>query len=149
MRVVVPESLWVGHALDIRENPTRLFDKKIGAIVDIAYNEPVANVPRQLIYCRFPLVDGGGNSNSILRSAIETVVRFLREEIPLIVACSAGMSRAPTVAAMGLAVYENRDPVEVLLEIQAGNPECGIEPLGLEVHPLLWKSALAVVAEIR
>ena len=57
--------LWLGHALDIRE-PRSLFDVGVEAVVDVAYEEPPAQLPRQLIYCRFPINDGGGNEPSTL-----------------------------------------------------------------------------------
>ena len=47
--------LWLGHALDIRD-PKPLFDAGIEAVVDVAYEEPPARLPRQLIYCRLTMV---------------------------------------------------------------------------------------------
>ena len=60
MHEIHPDLLWLGHALDVRE-PRPLFDAGITAVVDVAFEEPPAQLPRQLIYCRFPLSDGGGN----------------------------------------------------------------------------------------
>ena len=61
MHEIHPDLLWVGHALDVRE-PRPLFDAGIAAVVDVAFEEPPAQLPRGLIYCRFPLNDGGGNA---------------------------------------------------------------------------------------
>ena len=52
--------LWIGTARDARDIKGVL-DAGIEAIVDLAMmNEPVTPT-RELVYLRFPLVDGGGN----------------------------------------------------------------------------------------
>jgi len=55
---------------------------------------------------------------------------MIRNEIQTVVACSAGMSRAPTVAAASIALLTNRDPDECLIEIIADSPN--------DVSPILW-----------
>ena len=45
--------------MDIRE-PRPLFDAGIRAVVDVAFEELPDRLPRQLVYCRFPLNDGSG-----------------------------------------------------------------------------------------
>ena len=60
MYEVLPERLWIGNALDAR-NPRSLFDAGIAAVVDLAYEEEPAVLPRRMVYCRFPLIDGEGN----------------------------------------------------------------------------------------
>ena len=47
MHEIQSNLLWIGHALDVRE-PQGLFDMGISAIVDVAYDEPTAKLPRQL-----------------------------------------------------------------------------------------------------
>ncbi len=61
-------------------------------------------VTRDLVYCRFPLVDGAGNDARILKMAVHTVAELLRKEVKTLVFCSAGMSRAPSIAAAALTV---------------------------------------------
>ena len=58
--------LWISNAIDIR-SPKKLFDAGISAVVDVAYEEQPAQLPRELIYCRFPVNDGGGNRQAVLR----------------------------------------------------------------------------------
>ena len=79
MHEIHPDLLWLGHALDVRE-PRPLFDAGITAVVDVAFEEPPAQLPRQLIYCRFPLSDGGGNDASVLLQTVQTLVDFLKNK---------------------------------------------------------------------
>lgn len=121
--------LWIGNANDVRQ-PEAVFDAEIVAVVDVAMEEPVVNIPRQLTYCRFPLNDGGGNELRILRQAISTVADFIQSETRTLVACSAGMSRSPTVAAFALGLCFGEKPEEIINRI-AGRK-------ALQLHPLLW-----------
>ncbi len=60
MRQIPPYSLWLGHAGHVRDLRTVLA-AGIVALVDLALDEPPASLTRELVYCRFPLVDGPGN----------------------------------------------------------------------------------------
>ena len=102
MNEVHDRLLWVGSAFDLR-SPRELFDNEILAVVDVSLEEAPAQLPRQLMYCRFPLNDGGGNDPRLLRISVQTVVAFLNAGITTILGCSAGMSRSPTIAAFALA----------------------------------------------
>jgi protein-tyrosine phosphatase len=85
---------------------------------------------REIVYCRFPLMDGGGNSPVVLRAAVEITVRFAKENVPTLVACGAGMSRSPAVVTMALAKIDGRSPDECLAALVAGQPH--------DVSPLFW-----------
>jgi hypothetical protein len=77
-------TLWLAHVGDLVGRQT-VIDTSILAIVDLALEEPQADLPRNLTYCRFPLIDGPGNSASVIRAAAETVARFLRLSTPTLV----------------------------------------------------------------
>ena len=98
---IQPNLLWLGNAHDV-QNFEAIFDNGISAVVDVAYEEPATLLPRQLIYCRVPLNDGGGNEPNLILFAVETLLDLLKSEIPTLVACSAGLSRSPTIAAFAL-----------------------------------------------
>ena len=66
MRQINGRPLWLGNASDLRNTPL-LFAAGIVAVVDLAGNEPPAALPREFVYCRFPIVDGGGNPVWLLR----------------------------------------------------------------------------------
>ena len=135
-----PKSLWLGHALDARE-PRALYDAGIKAVVDLAFAESPAVLPRDFIHCRFPLVDGGGNEPAVLRLALQTIVNLLDARLPTLVACSVGMSRSPTLAAFALAAHLRSNPEEVVLRIA--------ELKSLEINGALWNDVSAVYPSLR
>ena len=121
--------LWLGHALDARE-PSPLFDVGITTVVDLAFEELPAQLPRKLIYLRFPLNDGGGNDPFVLRLAVQSLVNLLSTNTRTLVACSAGMSRSPTIAAYALACHLDVTPEAALERIAAIK--------ALEIKGQLW-----------
>jgi protein-tyrosine phosphatase len=133
-------SLWLGNASEAREF-RGLFDAEIAAVVDVAWDEPPAQLPRELVYCRFPLVDSDGNSAAMLTLAVQTVVNLLVAGQRTLVACNAGMSRSPAVAAAALSVVRGEEPDRVLSQIG--------ELRSLEVSPRLWEQLIAILPAVR
>ncbi len=84
MREVIPQRLWLGNAGDAR-NPGRVLDAGITAVVNLAGEELPPNLPRDVIYCHFPVVDGPDNPPQLLEIAIRTVATLLEEEVPTLV----------------------------------------------------------------
>ncbi len=138
MRHVSPYSLWIGNAGDVR-SVAELMDARIRAVIDLAANEPIAALPREIVYCRFPLFDGADNERWLLRVAIDTISELLRANVPTLVACSAGMSRSPALAAAAIARVSGRDANECLLACVASGPE--------DVSPALWNEVVAAFRE--
>ncbi len=103
MTEVVPQRLWLGHVGDVQDLRAVL-DAGVAALVDLASNEPIPRLTRDLVYCRFPLVDGAGNDPELLRLAIETSVLLLRAQMPTLIYCSAGISRSLAISAAAWAV---------------------------------------------
>lgn len=121
MRQIHPHALWLGHVGDVRDWRA-VFDAGIQAIVDLAGNEAPAVPPRELIYHRFPLVDGAGNPDWLLKLACRTVADLLSIDIPVLVYCSAGMSRSPAIAAAAIANATQQPLDRALATVrQAGN----------------------------
>lgn len=133
--------LWIGNAMDIR-SPEKLFDAEISAVVDVAYEELPAQLPRQLIYCRFPINDGGGNDRAVLRQPIQTIADLLDAGLRTIVGCSAGMSRSPTFATAALSVHLTQPPDKIIARIAP-------QLRSLDVSSRLWSDVVEVVAGIR
>jgi hypothetical protein len=129
IRNVHSNLLFVGNAMDARDLRL-LYDSGIRAVVDLAINEPPAQLGREFIYCRFPINDGDGNPDWLLVIAVRTIASMVRHETRTLIACSAGMSRAPTVAAASIALMTNRDPDQCLIDVIANAPN--------DVSPLLW-----------
>ncbi len=129
MRNVYLNLLYVGNAMDARDLRA-IYNNRVVAVVDLAINEAPAQLGRDIIYCRFPLNDGGGNNDKLIAIAVRTLADLIRNEMRTLVACSAGMSRAPTVAAASVALLTGRDPDECLTEIIYNAPN--------DVSPILW-----------
>ena len=134
MHEIHPNLLWIGHAFDVRQ-PRPLFDAGITAVIDVAYEESPAQIPRHLTYCRFPLNDGGGNDPNTLLQTLQTATDLLRLNTPALIACSAGMSRSPTIAAFTLAHHLSEDPDDVIARIA--------DIKSLELKAEFWDDTLA------
>lgn len=137
MRRILGHDLWLGHAGDARDVPA-LLDAGITAVVALALDEPPIPYPRDLTSCRFPLLDGAGNPAWLLRSAVATVADLLREGVPTLVLCGAGLSRSPAVAGAALARFRNCAPAEGLSLVTHREPA--------DVSLALWAEILAAVA---
>jgi hypothetical protein len=101
MRHIPDYSLWLGNAGDAHDKH-ELLRMGIGAVVDLAVEEPPAVAGHETVYCRFPIIDGTENPPWLLRAAIDTTATLLREKVPTLVCCSGGTSRAPAIAAAAL-----------------------------------------------
>src|SRR5687767_13688539 len=114
MRRVGEYSLWIGNARDARDI-RGILDAGIEAIVDLAVDEPPVQPTRELIYLRFPLVDGSGNPPWLLATAVVGVENLVRVGVPTLVACGGGMSRSLAIAAAAACFgYPPRSPDEIL-----------------------------------
>jgi protein-tyrosine phosphatase len=128
LRKVTGYPLWLGHVGDVRD-ASKLVEAGISAVVDLALNEPSATLPREFLYCRFPLIDGPGNPRPLLRMAVETVASLLRSDTPTLVYCGAGMSRSPAVAGAAIALVRGcplAEGLNVVLESGVGDISPGL-----------------------
>jgi protein-tyrosine phosphatase len=124
--------LFLGNVIALRDLRI-LYQHEIVAVVDLAINEPPAQLGRDLIYCRFPLTDGEGNSPAILAMAIRCLSMLVKHELRTLVACSAGMSRSPAIAAAALAIHTRTPLEDNLSAILAQHPHDLSLPLWLNV----------------
>jgi hypothetical protein len=138
VRQVSPHLLWIGHVIDVADL-SMIHAVGIEALVDLGINEPVSRITRELLYCRFPLIDGAGNRPEVLRLAVRVAADLVVAGIPTLVFCSAGMSRSPAVASAALALATGKQPNECLAEVFAGAPG--------DLSRGLWHDLLGIVAE--
>ena len=138
MRQISAHPLWLGHAGDGRDY-RRILDTGIQAVVQLAAEEPVLELPRDLVYCRFPLVDGPGNDWKLLQLAITTVANLLEKKVPTLVVCGAGLSRSPVIAAAAIALVFQQSADECLKQVAEHFPA--------DVAPALWDEVKKVVEE--
>lgn len=132
MKQILDLPIWLGHAGDGRDY-RQILDAGIQAIVQLAAEEPALSPPRDLLYLRFPLLDGEGNPPAVLELALRTAAHLIAARIPTLICCSGGMSRSPVIAAAALVLggaWEN--DVDGCLARLA-------ESQSLDVTPALWR----------
>lgn len=135
MRPIAGFRLWIGNVGDVWE-PHELLSTGIRAVIDLALNEPPAVLPRELVYCRFPLIDGTGNPPWLLQAAVSCVANFLRSGTPSLVYCGAGMNRSPCIAAAAIAKVRRCSPDEALMLVAQSR--------AVDVAPGLWAEVKAI-----
>lgn len=121
MRQVAGRALWLGNPGDTRD-PRFVLDAGIDAVVELADNEPLALLPRELVRFRFPLSDGGENPPWLLRLAAESVASLLRAKVPVLVCCSGGMNRSVCIAAAGVTFTDGCPLSQSLIAIVGSGP---------------------------
>ncbi|WLD14925.1 protein-tyrosine phosphatase family protein [Planctellipticum variicoloris] len=130
MRAIDQTPLFLGHAGNVR-NLSSLHAAGIEIVVDLAAEESPAVLSRDLVYCRFPLLDGGDNPDWLLRLAVETVADAIRNNVPCLIGCSAGLSRTPAIAVFGLARGRSLSIEEALHRVSETGP--------VSISPGLWE----------
>ncbi|MGE0610655.1 MAG: dual specificity protein phosphatase family protein [Pirellulales bacterium] len=129
LREIEPRRLYLGNAATLRDLDS-LFANQIAAVLDLALNEPPARLAREMIYCRIPIDDGAGNGPERISAALRCLVALVEGNFPVLVACSAGMSRSPALAAAALAIVTKTSPDDCLAKIAKDAP--------CDVSPALW-----------
>jgi protein-tyrosine phosphatase len=136
----IRKDFWLGNFYEGRDFGL-ILDQQIRALVDLAAEEPPCQPPRELIYCRIPLLDGADNSTDLLSLAVRTVAALLRSKVSTLVSCGAGMSRSPAITAAALAIVEGCAPEESLKEVVAHHHT--------DVSPGLWEEIIAILPAMR
>jgi hypothetical protein len=130
--------VWLGHIGEGRDYP-RLLDAGIRALVQLAAEEPPLQPPRELIYARFPLIEGSGNPADLIELAVESLVMLIRLQVPTLVCCSFGLSRSPAIAAAALALDSHESPEESLKTRVPHRHHS-------DISPGFWKDVVSYVA---
>jgi protein-tyrosine phosphatase len=136
MRQLHPHQLWLGNARDAHEFRA-ILDAGITAVVQLAAEEPPVMLPRELLYFRFPLIDGTGNDPKVLDLAITTAANLLEKRLPALVSCGAGMSRSPAIVAAALSLVYQDLPDECLKKVAEHFPA--------DVAPAFWNEVKVFV----
>ena len=140
MTQILPYPLWLDHAggMDaVRE----YLSAGIRAVVEAEVEVAVSPLPRDLLYCRFPIVDGVGNDPDVLYLAVHTLAALVRMGVPTLVRCGAGVSRSPALAAVALASAFEESPEKCLQRI-ADERRC-------DISPGFWKEVVGVLGMVR
>ena len=139
MNQIQPYPLWLGHSGE-GQDYTTIFDTGIKALVQLAAEEPPLQPPRELLYCRFPLLDGAGNRAELLFLAVSTVATLMKMRVPTLVICGAGMSRSPAVTAAALAMVHHEPPEKYL--------ESVLEHHHADVSPGFWNEITSLLPAV-
>lgn len=126
MREIIRNILWIGNAFDARD-VKGVLAAGVSVVIDLAMEEPPIQFPRDIVYCRFPLLDGEGNSAALLRSVIDTTANFVSAKQPTLVACSGGMSRSPAIVSAVIAKVQSIGLAAAVERITATGP-CDFSP---------------------
>ena len=140
MREILPGQLWLGNTGDASDYSS-IYESGIVAIIDLALENMPPALARSLVYCRFPIIDGGQGSQEVLQTAIETVISLFRKEMPTLVVCGAGMSRSPAVVAAALSIINGENPDDWLRHVVSGHPH--------DISPQLWKDVRNVCENLK
>lgn len=135
---LAPYSLWLGNVGDIRDL-RRVLAEGVRAVIDLAANEPPAFVTREIVYCRFPLLDGAGNPPWIVRAAVQMLVELLEAHVPTLVYCGAGMSRSPAIVAAALTRLNHRPLDDNLTDV--------LDAHAADVSSALWSEVKSLMEE--
>jgi hypothetical protein len=135
MREAITNCLWLGNAMEARDI-TAVLGLGIVAIVDLAMEEPAIQFPRDILYCRIPLVDGSENRPEIIRAAVDLTASLIDSRVPTLVACGACTSRSPIIVAAALARVDGRSLEQALEDITTG--------VAHDISTSLWAEVKAV-----
>ena len=130
MNQIKPHQLWIGNAGDCRAI-SRILGNDIRAVVQLAAEESPVQLTRELISCRFPLLDGTENDADLIDLAIRCVANLVERGIPTLVCCGAGMSRSPAIVAAALSRVNHSDLGKSLEAVIKVHPA--------DVSPGFWK----------
>lgn len=139
MREIITLQLWIGNAVEAQDQ-RRVNDLEIAAVVDLAREQPPLQLSRDLVYCRFPLIDGPDNPPALLAAAIQTTALLIREKARMMVCCGAGLSRSPAIVAAAMALVREEPTDECLNRIADMAP--------LDIVPALWNDVACVYNRI-
>ena len=140
MREIIPNQLWLGNAMDARDSRA-LHDAELTAVVDLAIEQLPCKPHREIVYCRFPLIDGFGNEPALISTAIAATAALIRHEVRTLVCCSAGMSRSPIIVAAALAVVHDEPIDDCLRRLIALAPH--------DISPALWEDVTRACRDLR
>ena len=136
---VVAEGLRVGTAADATDD-SLLETHGVTTIVSLTHETP--NPAAQDLTLRsIPLIDGPQNSREQFTKAVEETVAALAADGSVLVHCSAGASRSPTVAATALALAQNMDLEDALQQV--ADNRAAVDP-----HEALLRQAARVYTQL-
>jgi predicted protein tyrosine phosphatase len=122
------ESLLEGHAVD--------------RVVSLTHTDPETGFPATVSVVEAPMKDGPRNERARFESAVEATLAGLRSGENVLVHCSRGASRSPSVAATAIAVSRDVGIQAAFEQVAASRAEC-------DPHPALVRRAVSVFRDLQ
>ena len=138
MDLVGPD-LFVGTRGDATDNET-LGTHEITTIISLTHEQPELSDSAIDIYS-IPLIDGPQNDRDQFTEAVEATATALAAGECVLVHCSVGASRSPTVAATALAVTQEIDLEDALQQV--ADNRAAVDP-----HEALLRQAAHVYTDL-
>ena len=140
MNQILPYPLWLGHSGE-GQDFKKIFDLGVKVVMQLAAEEAPLQPPRELVYCRFPLLDGAGNRAELLFLAVSTTATLIKMRVPTLITCGAGISRCPAVAAAALSMVLHEPPESYLEKV--------LEHHHADVSPGFWNEIISLLPSLR
>ena len=135
----VAESLFVSTIEDAGKGPI-LENHGTETVVSLTHSPPETRFPELVSVRRVPLTDGPQNDRSQFNEAVDVLVSALESGEAVLVHCSRGASRSPSVAATTLAITQNIGIKEAFEQVAERREAC-------DPHEALVRQAVAVYQE--
>jgi len=133
--------LFVGTAEEAG-NESLLREHSVDRVVSLTHREPETGFPAGVSVARIEMKDGPRNESTRFKSAVEELLSALRSRDVVLVHCSRGASRSPSVAATAIAVHRGIG-IDVAFEQVAARREA------CNPHATLVRRAATVSQELQ
>ncbi|WP_253739218.1 dual specificity protein phosphatase family protein [Halohasta salina] len=135
----VAESLFVGTIEDAGTGPL-LENHGTETVVSLTHSPPDTGFPESVSVKQVPLTDGPQNDRAQFNEAVDVLVSALESGETVLVHCSRGASRSPSVAATALAITQDIGIKEAFEQVAEHREAC-------DPHEALVRQAVAVYQE--
>ena len=135
----VTESLFVGTIEDAGTGPL-LENHGIETVVSLTHSPPDTGFPGSVSVKQVPLIDGPQNDQAQFETAVDTLVSALESGETVLVHCSRGASRSPSIAATALGITQDIGIKQAFEQIVEHREAC-------DPHEALVRQAVTVYQE--
>lgn len=137
----VDSGLFVGTLEDANDLKL-LRENGLSTIVSLTYEKPASDSDMDIEVEHVPMMDGPQNDTELFQRAVTLTVSRLKKGDRVLVHCSAGASRSPSVAATEMAIYRGISLEEAFEQIR----ECRSQ---VDPHEAMVRQAARVFTQLR
>lgn len=130
----VAPNLYVGTLADAGD-AALLQEHGVDSIVSLTHGDPESGFPVPVSKC--PMMDGPQNEKETFRTAVAELLTGLQQGKTMLVHCSRGASRSPSVTAAAIALHEE-------VTIEAGFEQVDEQRDEFDAHPAVVRQAVSV-----